>query len=129
MRFMMLLRSGAGDPVAVEDLIAKTAGYNDALVKSGVLLATDRFAPGAGAIRVSATRGRQSVTAGAEVRIAGFWIIQVATTEEAIEWAGRCPTEVVGVRSEVELLRIFETAELPRVGRVQRPAETKSKER
>ncbi|HEX3470411.1 MAG TPA: YciI family protein [Silvibacterium sp.] len=115
MRFMMLMIPGGyekaapgtmPDPKAVEAMMK----YNEALQKAGVLLALDGLHPASMGARVSFPGGKAVVTDGPfpEVKevIGGYWMIQVKSKEEAIEWAKRCPgspNEVVEVRQVLEM--------------------------
>ncbi len=107
MRFMMMLlyESAALNAVPTADAVAKTMEYNKALQKAGVLLALDGLLPPSTGARVSYVDGKATVTDGpfAESKevIGGYWIIQVRSREEAIEWAKRAPmsnNEVIEVR-------------------------------
>lgn len=116
MRFMMLMipkgyESAA--PNAVQELDAARVEammkYNEALQKAGVLLALDGLHPPSMGARVSFSGGKASVTDGpfAEAKevLGGYWMIDVKSREEAIEWASRCPaadTEVIEVRQVQE---------------------------
>jgi hypothetical protein len=115
MRFMMLMipkgyeTAGPGtvpDAKAVEAMMK----YNESLQKAGVLLALDGLHPPSMGARVSFPGGKPKVTDGpfAEAKevIGGYWMIQVKSKEEAIEWARRCPAsdnEVIEVRQVQEL--------------------------
>ena len=110
MRFMLLMipkgYESAGpeidlDPQAVEKMMQ----YNDALQKAGILLACDGLHPPSTGARVSFRGGKPAVTDGpfAEVKevLGGYWVIEVASRQEAIEWAKRCPgadNEIIEVR-------------------------------
>ncbi len=110
MRFMLLMipkgYETAGpeidlDPQAVEKMMQ----YNDALQKAGILLACDGLHPPSSGARVSFRGGKPTVTDGpfAEVKevLGGYWVIEVASRQEAIEWAKRCPgadNEIIEVR-------------------------------
>lgn len=110
MRFMLLMipkgYESAGpeidlDPQAVEKMMQ----YNDALQKAGILLACDGLHPPSTGARVSFRGGKPTVTDGpfAEVKevLGGYWVIEVASRQEAIEWAKRCPgadNEIIEVR-------------------------------
>jgi hypothetical protein len=111
MRFMMMAIAEACEP-AVPDAVpaAKMTEYNKALQKAGVLLAQDDLFPPSTAARVSYVGGKPAVTDGpfAETKevISGYWIIQVRSREEAIEWARRAPlsiNEMIEVRQIQEL--------------------------
>jgi hypothetical protein len=115
MRFMMLMipkgyeTAGPGtlpDP----ERVATMSKYNESLQKAGVLLAADGLHPPSTGARVSFPGGRAKVTDGpfAEVKevLGGYWMIQVKSREEAIEWARRCPgseNEVIEVRQVQEM--------------------------
>ena len=115
MRFMMLIipdgygKAPAGtrpEPAAV----AKMLKYNESLRKAGVLLALDGLHRPAMGARVSCSAGRPHVAegpfAGANEVVGGYWIIQVKSKEEAVEWASRCPAsdnEVIEVRQVQEM--------------------------
>lgn len=117
MRFMMMVRaneqSEAGE-LPPKELFAEMARYNNELVKAGVLLAADGLTPSSQGALVSWPGGRPTVTDGpyaeAKELIAGFWIIQVSSLDEAIEWAKRIP---FGEGGQVELRRIQELSDFP----------------
>ena len=110
MRFMFMVipegyESAAPDAVPSAEAVAKIMEYNKALRKAGVLLALDNLFPPSTGARISYTEDKPIVTVGpfAETKtfIRGYWIIQVRSREEAIEWAKRaplCDNEVIEVR-------------------------------
>ena len=115
MRFMMLMipkgyetaQPGAMPPA---DAVAAMMKYNESLQKAGVLLALDGLHPPSGGARVSFAGGKPKVTDGPFVEakevIGGYWMIQVKSREEAIEWASRCPAsdnEVIEIRQVQEM--------------------------
>jgi hypothetical protein len=115
MRFMMIMipkgyESASPGTVPDAKAVAAMMKYNESLQKAGVLLALDGLhRPSMGA-RVSFAGGKAKVTDGpfAEVKevVGGYWMIQVKSREEAIEWASRCPggeNEVIEVRQVQEL--------------------------
>lgn len=121
MRFMMMLKanamteSGAMPEPAVLEAMGK---YNEELVKAGVLLAGEGLHPSAAGVRVRFSGGQRTVTDGpfseTKEMIAGFWIIQVKSKEEALEWAFRIPgarneVDHLGGEFEIELRRVFDT--------------------
>jgi hypothetical protein len=118
MRFMMLMypsekaENGAlPDPKVFESMMK----YNEELSKAGVLLSLDGLQPSAKGARITwNAQGKPSVTDGpfAEVKeiIGGYWVIQVKTREEAIEWAKRIPPHDA---RKVELRQIFEMTDFP----------------
>jgi hypothetical protein len=90
--------------------IAAMMKYNEALTKAGVLLALDGLHPPATGARVSFSGGKPTVTDGpfseAKEVIGGYWMIQVKSKAEAIEWASRCPAsdnEVIEIRQVQEM--------------------------
>ncbi|MDE3723096.1 YciI family protein [Nocardiopsis sp. N85] len=118
MRYMMSIMSDPQAEANVEmnpEIFAAMAAYNEELVKAGVLLAGDGLAPSTEATRVTFSDGRARVTDGpfAEAKefIAGYWIIQVSSPEEAVEWAKRCPHPPAGDPTEMNLVlrRIMDT--------------------
>lgn len=111
MRFMMFMIPNISDddwmpPVEAVEAMTK---YNEELTKAGVLLALDGLRPGSEGVRVSFPGGKATVTDGpfAEAKevIGGYWLIEVKSKEEAIEWAKRIP---VADGPVVELRQIFE---------------------
>ncbi len=115
MRFMMLMIPKGyekADPGAMPDAkaVAAMMKYNESLQKAGVLLALDGLHPPSMGARVSFTGGKPKVTDGpfAEAKevLGGYWMIQVKSKEEAVEWASRCPAsdnEVIEVRQVMEM--------------------------
>jgi hypothetical protein len=115
MRFMMMVipkgyESAAPDAVPSAEAVAKMMEYNRKLQAAGVLLALDGLLPPSTGARVSYVDGKATVTDGpfAEAKevIGGYWIIQVRSREEAIEWAKRAPmsnNEIIEVRQIHEM--------------------------
>jgi hypothetical protein len=115
MRFMMLMipkgyEKAAPGTMPDAKAVAAMMKYNEQLQKAGVLLALDGLHPPSAGARVSFSGGKPTVTDGpfAEAKevIGGYWMIQVKSREEAIEWATRCPgsdTEVIEVRQVQEM--------------------------
>ena len=115
MRFMMLMIPKGYEnaaPGAMPDAkaVAAMMKYNESLQKAGVLLALDGLHPPSTGVRVSFSAGKPKVTDGpfpeAKEVIGGYWMIQVKSKQEAIEWASRCPAsddEVIEVRQVQEL--------------------------
>jgi hypothetical protein len=114
MRFMLLLKSDAsteaGKPPSTELIDAMTR-YNEELARAGVLLAGEGLQPSSKGARVKFSGTRRTVIDGpfAETKelIAGFWLIQVKSKEEAIEWVKRCPGPLEG-EAEIEIRQVFE---------------------
>lgn len=119
MRFMMLMMPKgyeSAKPGTMPDAkaVAAMMKYNDSLQKAGVLLSLDGLHPPSMGARVSFAGGKPKVTDGpfAETKevIGGYWMIQVKSREEAIEWAKRCP----GSENEViEIRQVQEFADFP----------------
>src|SRR5918996_5581008 len=111
MRFMMIVKASKESEAGVmpsEKILADMAKYNEALVKAGVLLDASGLKPSSKGARIKYQGSTRTVVDGpfAESKelVAGFWIIQVKSKEEAIEWAKRVPFE----DGEVELRPFFE---------------------
>lgn len=119
MRFMMLMipggyASAAPDVMPCLDVVEAMMKYNEELKKAGVLLALDGLHPPSSGARVSFKGGKPAVVDGpfAEVKevLGGYWILDVRSRDEAIEWARRCPATEDDV---IEVRRIFEMSEFP----------------
>jgi hypothetical protein len=119
MRFMMMVipkgyESAAPDAVPTAEAVAKMVEYNKALQKVGVLLALNGLFPPSTGARVSYADGKATVTDGqfAESKdvIGGYWIIQVRSREEAIEWAKRAP---MSNNKMIEVRQIHEMPDFP----------------
>lgn len=111
MRFMMIVKASRESEAGVlptEKELADMARYNEELARAGAMLAGEGLHPTSKGARVSFSHGRPTVTDGpfteAKELIAGFWMIQVGSREEAIEWAKRVPFE----EGEVEVRQVFE---------------------
>ncbi|WP_266183634.1 YciI family protein [Dyella humicola] len=115
MRFMVMVRatksSEAGE-MPSERLLADMGRFNEELVKAGVLLAAEGLHPSARGVRIRYAGDQRTVIDGpfAETKelIAGFWLIQVASLEEAIEWLKRAPNPFDDIESDVEIRQVFE---------------------
>ena len=114
MRFMILVKANKNSEAGVlpdEKLLADMGKFNEELVKAGVLLAGEGLHPSAKGARVKFSGTKRTVIDGpfAETKelIAGFWLIQVKSREEAIEWVKRCPNPMDG-ESEIEIRQVFE---------------------
>ena len=115
MRFMMLMipkgyETAAPGTVPDAKAVAAMMKYNESLQKAGVLLALDGLHPPSTGARVTFPGGKPKVTDGpfAEAKevLGGYWMIQVKSREEAIEWASRCPAsenEIIEVRQVQEM--------------------------
>jgi hypothetical protein len=114
MRFMVMVKANADSEAGVmpsEEMLREMGNFNEELVKAGVLLAGDGLHPSSRGARVQFKDGKTTVVDGpfAETKelIAGFWIWQLKSREEAIEWVRRCPSPFEG-EAEIEIRQIFE---------------------
>jgi hypothetical protein len=115
MRFMVLVKStpeSEAGAMPSEELLAQMGAYNEELVKAGVMLAGEGLHPSAKGARVRfSPDGTTTVLDGpfaeAKELVAGFWLWQCRSKEEAVEWARRIPN-VDGSESEVEIRQVFE---------------------
>ncbi len=110
MRFIMLARAGPGRE-AGEALLSEMGKYNEELVKAGVLLAAEGLHPASRGARVRFSGDTRTVAEGPfppeRGPVAGFWLIQVKSREEAVEWAKRCPNPTPGSDAEIEIRQVF----------------------
>ena len=114
MRVMVLIKADQDSEAGVmpsEQLLTKMGAFNEELVKAGVMLAGDGLKPTSAGARVRFSGSQRTVIDGpfAETKelIAGYWIWQVGSLDEAIEWVKRCPNPM-GVESEIEIRPLFE---------------------
>ncbi len=114
MRFMILIKADKNTEAGVmpsEQLLTEMGKFNEELVKAGVMQAGEGLHPSSKGARVKFSGDKRTVVDGpfAETKelIAGFWIWQVKSKEEAIEWVKRCPNPT-GAESEIEIRQIFE---------------------
>jgi len=114
MKFMILVKATKDSEAGVmpsEQLLAEMGKFNEELVKAGVMLAGEGLHPSSKGARVRFSGAKRSVIDGpfAETKelVAGFWIWQVRSKEEAIEWVKRCPNPMPG-ESEIEIRQVFE---------------------
>src|SRR5207253_7790400 len=114
MRFMVLLKANKDTEAGVlpsEQLLADMTRYNEELVKAGVMLAGEGLQPSSKGARVKFSGSKRTVVDGpfAETKelIAGFWILQTRSKEEAVEWVKRCPNPT-GEEAEIEIRQVFE---------------------
>jgi hypothetical protein len=119
MRFMMLMipggyASAAPDAMPSPEAVETMMKYNEALKKAGVLLALEGLHPPSSGARVSFSDGKPAVTDGpfSEVKevLGGYWMLEVRSREEAIEWARRCPASANDV---IEIRQVHEMSEFP----------------
>jgi hypothetical protein len=114
MRFMVMVKADKNSEAGVmpsEQLLADMGKYNEELVKAGVLLAGEGLHPSSKGARVRFSGSKRTVIDGpfpeTKDLVAGFWLLQVKSKEEAIEWVKRCPNPMPG-ESEIEIRQVFE---------------------
>jgi hypothetical protein len=111
---MILVKADKNSEAGVlpdKKLLAEMGKFNEELVKAGVMLAGEGLQPSSKGARVKVSGSKRSVIDGPFVEtkelIAGFWLWQVKSKEEAIEWVKRCPNPMKG-ESEIEIRQLFE---------------------
>ncbi len=114
MRFMIIIKATKESEAGVmpsQQLLSEMGRFNEELVNAGVMLAGDGLHPSVKGARVRFSGTRRTVIDGpfAETKelIAGFWLWQCRSKEEAIEWVKRCPNPMPG-ESEIEIRQVFE---------------------
>ena len=123
MRFMLIVKADRDSEAGIlpsRELVAAMDAFNQEMVQAGVLLAGEGLHPSSKGARVMLHGGgKRTVIDGpfAETKelIAGFWLIQVKSKEEAIQWASRCPDDPArpGATGQIEVRRVFELADFP----------------
>jgi len=114
MRFMVIVKATKDSEAGVmpsRELLTAMGNYNEELAKAGIMLAGDGLQPSSKGARVKFSGKNRTVVDGpfAETKelVAGFWIWQVKSKQEAIEWVKRCPNPMPG-DSEIEIRQLFE---------------------
>ncbi len=115
MRFLVMVKATAGSESGqmpkTEDFEAMLA-FNEELVKAGILLAADGLKPSSAGARIRFSGNERTVLDGpfAETKelVAGFWIVEVGSKEEAVEWFKRCPHPMPGEVAEIEIRPFYE---------------------
>ena len=115
MRVMVIVKASKSSEAGVlpsEKLLADMGNFNEELVKAGIMLAGEGLHPSSKGKRVRFAGGKRTVIDGpfAETKelIAGYWIWQVKSIDEALEWVKRCPDPMPGEEAEIEIRPIFE---------------------
>jgi hypothetical protein len=120
MRFMMIVKASKESEAGImpkPELLEAMGKFNEEMVKAGVMLAGEGLQASSKGARVKfSSGGKVTVTDGpfteTKELIAGFWLIDVKSKEEAIAWASRCPAPMgPGQESEIEIRRVFEAAD------------------
>src|SRR4051812_45809786 len=116
MRFMVIVKATKETEAGAlpdEKLLTEMGQYNEALVKAGIMLAGEGLHPSSKGARVRFSGERRTVIDGpfAETKelIAGFWMWQVKSKQEAIDWVKRCPNPMPGTEAEIEIRQVFES--------------------
>jgi hypothetical protein len=115
MRFMVIVKANKDSEAGVlpdERILTEMGKFNEELVKAGVMLAGEGLHPSSKGARVRFSGTKRTVIDGpfpeTKELIAGYWLFQVGSKEEAIEWVKRCPNPSEG-ESEIEIRQVFET--------------------
>ncbi|MFL1527324.1 YciI family protein [Pseudomonas sp. O230] len=115
MRFMIIVKASPDSEAGVmpsEELLTAMGNYNEELVKAGIMLAGEGLHPSSKGARVRFSGDTRSVVDGPFIEtnelIAGYWLWQVKSKEEAIEWVKRCPNPMPGTEAEIEIRQVFE---------------------
>ena len=114
MRFMVLVKATKDSEAGVmpsQELLTAMMKYNEELVKAGVMLAGEGLHPSSKGARIKFSGDKQIVTDGpfAETKelVAGYWLWQCKSKQEAIEWLKRCPNPMPGQEGEIEIRQVF----------------------
>ena len=117
MRFLVMVKADKNTEAGVlpdEKLLTDMGKYNEELVKAGVLLSGEGLQPSSKGARVKFSGEKRTVIDGpfpeAKDLVAGFWMFQVKSKEEAIEWVKRCPNPT-GTEAEIEIRQVFEASD------------------
>ena len=118
MRVMVIIKANKDTEAGVmpsEQLLTEMGNFNEQLVKAGIMLAGEGLHPSSKGARVRFSGSKRTVVDGPFVEskelIAGFWLWQVKSMDEALEWVKRCPNPT-GQDSEIEVRQVFETEDL-----------------
>ena len=117
MRFMIMVKADKNSEAGVmpdEKLLTEMGKFNEELVKAGVMLAGEGLQPSSKGARVKFSGDKRTVIDGpfSETKeiVAGYWLWEVKSKQEAIEWVKRCPNPT-GAESEIEIRQVFEAAD------------------
>ncbi len=117
MRFMVIIKANKDSEAGVmpsEKILTEMGKFNEELVKAGVMLAGEGLQPSSKGARVKFSGTKRTVIDGpfteSKELIGGFWLWQVKSKEEAIEWVKRCPNPFDG-ESEIEIRQVFEASD------------------
>jgi hypothetical protein len=114
MQFMIIVKASQDSEAGVmptEELLTAMGNYNEELAKAGILLSCDGLQPSSKGARVRFSGEKRTVIDGpfAETKelIAGYWLWEVKSKEEAIEWVKRCPNPMPGTEAEIEIRPVY----------------------
>ena len=115
MKVMVIVKASKDSEAGVlpsEKLLTEMGNYNEELVKAGIMLAGEGLQPSSKGKRIKFSGRQRSVLDGpfteTKELIAGYWVWQVRTMDEAVEWARRCPDPMPGEEAELEIRPLFE---------------------
>ena len=115
MRFMVIVKASKNSEAGMmptQELLAEMGQFNEELIKAGVLLSAEGLQASSKGARIRFDGDNQSVVHGpfpeTKQLVAGFWLWQCKSLEEAIDWAKRCPNPMPGEVAEIEIRQIFE---------------------
>ena len=116
MRFMIIVKASKDSEAGKlpsQELLAAMGKFNEELVNAGIMLAGEGLQPSSKGARVRFSGERRTVIDGpfpeTKELVAGFWLWQVKSKEEAIEWVKRCPNPMPGTEAEIEIRQVFES--------------------
>lgn len=115
MRFMILIKASQDSEAGKmpsQELLTAMGNFNEELLNAGVLIGGEGLQPSSKGARVRFTGGKHIVTDGpfteTKELLGGYWLWQVKSKEEAIEWVKRCPHPMPGTEAEIEIRQVFE---------------------
>ncbi|WP_367371714.1 YciI family protein [Pseudomonas lini] len=115
MRFMIIVKASPDSEAGVmpsEELMTAMGNFNEELAKAGILIDCDGLQPSGKGARVRFSGDQRTVIDGpfaaTKELIAGYWLWQVKSKEEAIEWVKRCPNPMPGTEAEIEIRQVYE---------------------
>jgi hypothetical protein len=116
MRVIVMVKASKNSEAGImpsEELLTEMGRFNEELVKAGVMLAGEGLHPSSKGKRIRFSDGKRIVVDGpfaeAKELVAGYWLWQVKSMDEALEWARRCPNPMPGEEGEIEIRPVFET--------------------
>jgi hypothetical protein len=120
MRFMMLIKANAEYEAGIlpgQETIEAMGKYNESMLRAGVLLDVSALQPSSKGTRIRFRGDQQQLIDGpfteSKELIAGYWMIEVKSQAEALEWAKRCPAPGAGEELEIELRQLYEISDFP----------------